>query len=176
MLRLGSCFALLALAACGSHGGTGATSSNATGADASDDVAVADDALVGEVSCVDDTRVDHYMANLKKPGLKGVYTFQLSQSDPAPPAKGSNAFVLKITGADGMATGGELLVSLKMPDHGHGTSVKPVVTFDTTTNSYTVTPLYLFMAGVWRIQFDAYAGDPDAGPPTDSAVFFFCVE
>ncbi len=175
MFRLG-CLALVALAACGSHGGTGVTSSSATGADASNDTTVADDALVGEVSCTDDSRVDHYTANLKKAGQKGVYTFQLSQSDPAPPAKGSNAFVLKITGADGMALGGEMRVSLKMPDHGHGTSVKPEVTFDSSTSSYSVTPLYLFMAGVWRIQFDAYAADPDAGPPTDTAVFFFCVE
>jgi hypothetical protein len=172
------CLALLALAGCGSHGPTAATSSDATGnsGDASDDVAVADDALIGEVSCVDDTRVDHYTANLKKAGQKGVYTFQLSQSDPAPPAKGSNAFVLKITGADEKPVGGDLLVSLKMPDHGHGTSVVPIVTFDSATTSYDVTSLYLFMAGVWRIQFDIYAGSPDAGPATDTVAFLFCVE
>ncbi len=177
MLRL-RCLALVALAGCGQHGGTGAASSSATGAsaDASDDATVADDALMGEVSCVDDPRVDAYTANLKKPGQKGVYTFQLSQSDPAPPAKGTNAFVLKITDADGKAAGGVLNVSLKMPDHGHGTSAVPIVTFDSATSSYTVTPLYLFMAGVWRIQFDAYVGDPDAGPATDSVAFFFCIE
>lgn len=178
MLRLGCLSLLAALAGCGSHSPTGAAGASATGAgaDASDDSAVADDALIGEVSCVDDTRVDHYTANLKKPGQKGIYTFQLSQSDPAPPAKGSNAFVLKIMGADGNAVSGQLLVSLKMPDHGHGTSVVPKVTFDAATASYTITPLYLFMAGVWRIQFDAYAGDPDAGPATDTVAFYFCVE
>jgi hypothetical protein len=177
MHRLG-CLVLLVLAACGNHGPTGATSSNATGSEAgpSDDAAVADDALIGEVSCVDDTRVDHYTANLKKPGQKGVYTFQLSQSDPAPPSKGSNTFVLKVTSADNMAVAGDLRVSLKMPDHGHGTSIKPVVSFDGASGSYTVKPLYLFMAGVWRIQFDVYAGDPDAGPPTDTVAFLFCIQ
>jgi len=178
MLRPG-CLVLLALAGCGNGGATtGATGANSTGSEAgiSDDAAVSDDALIGQVSCEDDPRVDHYVANLKKPGQKGVYTFQLSQSDPAPPSKGSNKFVLSITDADGMAVGGALHVSLKMPDHGHGTSVMPVVTFDSATKSYTVDPLYLFMSGVWRIQFDAYAGDPDAGPPTDTAAFLFCIE
>jgi hypothetical protein len=141
-----------------------------------DDAAVADDALIGEVSCVDDTRVDHYTANLTKPGQKGVYTFQLSQVDPAPPAKGTNTFVVKVLGADQMPVSGALGVSLKMPDHGHGTSIKPVVTFDAAASSYTIKPLYLFMSGVWRIQLDAYAGDPDAGPPTDTVAFFFCIE
>jgi len=177
MLRLG-CLALLVLAGCGHGAATGTTSSNTSGSDAatSDDAAVADDALIGEVSCQDDPRVDHYVANLKKPGQKGVYTFQVSQSDPAPPAKGSNKFVVNITDADEKAVGGELRVSLKMPDHGHGTSVKPAITFDPATSSYTVDPLYLFMSGVWRIQLDAYAGDPDAGPPTDTVAFLFCIE
>jgi hypothetical protein len=177
MLRFGWLL-LLALAACGHSSGTGATGANATAGDADvlDDAAVADDALVGEVSCADDTRVDHYTANLKKPGQKGVYTFQLSQVDPAPPVKGTNTFVVKVLGANQMPVGGELRVNPTMPDHGHGTSVKAVVTFDASTSSYTVKPLYLFMSGVWRIQLDLYAGDADAGPPTDTVAFFFCID
>jgi hypothetical protein len=174
MLRV-LCAALLGLAACASHPPTGSSASGVSG-DASVEAAVADDALIGQVSCDDDSRVDHYTANLKKPGQKGLYTFQLSQSDPAPPAKGNNSFVVKIAGADGAAVTGDLRVALRMPDHMHGTSIKPVVTFDAATQSYTVTPLYLFMAGVWRIELDLYAGDPDAGTPTDTAAFFFCIE
>jgi hypothetical protein len=35
-----------------------------------------------------------------------------------------------------------------------------------------VTPLYLFMAGIWSITFTT---TPASGP-TDSAAFFFCIE
>jgi hypothetical protein len=177
MLRFG-CLFLVALAACGHSSGTGATGANATASDADvlDDAAVADDALIGEVSCVDDTRVDHYTANLKKLGQKAVYTFQLSQVDPAPPIQGTNTFVVKVLGANQMPVGGVLRVSLTMPDHGHPATVKPVVTFDASTISYTLKPLYFFMSGVWRVQLDAYDGDPDAGPPTDTVAFFFCVD
>ena len=67
-------------------------------------------------------------------------------------------------------------MSLTMPDHGHGTPVTPVISFDAATGEYTVTPLYLFMAGVWRIQFEAYADEADGAVPLDRARLFFCIE
>lgn len=111
---------------------------------------------------------------MDKPGELGVLSFQFSDLEPAPPAKGSNTFHVRVSDASGALVEGELGVALRMPDHGHGTSVKPVVS-DTAIGTYTVTPLYLFMAGVWRIEFDAYAG-ADVSQPVDSVALHFCVE
>lgn len=132
----------------------------------------------GTVSCAEDERIDTYTANLDKPGALGVLSFRFSDLTPAPPAKGANTFHVRVTDASGANMQGDLHVALTMPDHGHGTQVKPVVSFDAASGEYTVTPLYLFMAGVWRIEFDAYAGSADApaATPLDRAVLYFCIE
>jgi hypothetical protein len=127
------------------------------------------------VSCSSDPRLDTYAGGLNKPGELGVLSFHFSDITPDPPAKGSNTFHVQVSDASGAAMQGKLGVDLNMPDHGHGTSVKPVSTLDPATGSFTVTPLYLFMPGVWRIRFDAYAADTDASP-LDSVTLHFCVE
>jgi len=132
-------------------------------------------AFSGDVSCSNDARVDTYTAKLAKLGDNGVLGFELTESDPAPPAKGANTWTLTITDADGNVMNGTLAVDLFMPDHGHGTSVPPVVSFDDASSRYTVKPVYLFMPGVWRISLDYYA-DPADKKPLDTAVFYFCIE
>jgi hypothetical protein len=131
--------------------------------------------LEGTVSCEQDPRVDAYQ-NLAKAGDLGVLSFRLAQAEPAPPAKGNNSFQLDISDASGTPIDGALKVDLKMPDHGHGTSVKPKISFDPATNEWTVDPLYLFMPGVWRIQLEAYEGASTAGAPLDRTALFFCIE
>jgi len=130
----------------------------------------------GTVSCEQDPRVDPYQ-DLAKAGDLGVLSFRLAQAEPAPPAKGNNTFHLDISDASGAPMAGALKVDLKMPDHGHGTSVKPMVSFDAATSEWTVDPLYLFMPGVWRIQLEAYDGAATAGAtPLDRTALFFCIE
>jgi hypothetical protein len=126
----------------------------------------------GDVSCVDDERVDTYTAKLQKPGTRGVLTFELTASEPAPPAKGSNAFSVRILDEEGAALEGELGIALDMPDHGHGTSVTPVVSFDPPTFVFTLAPVHLFMPGVWRVALDFRV----EGSEVDRVVFHFCVE
>ena len=126
----------------------------------------------GDVSCVGDPRVDVYTAKLEKAGTRGVMTFELTSSEPAPPAKGSNTFELHVLDADGVPVEGELGIALDMPDHGHGTSVTPIISFDAASGLYTITPLYLFMPGVWRVALD-FTADGDISDRTE---FFFCIE
>jgi hypothetical protein len=126
----------------------------------------------GDVSCVDDERVDTYTAKLLKPGTRGVLSFELTSSEPAPPAKGSNAFSVRILDEDGAALEGELGIALDMPDHGHGTSVTPVVSFDPPSGIFTLAPVHLFMPGVWRVELDFRV----EGSEVDRAVFHFCIE
>ena len=131
--------------------------------------------LEGTVSCEQDPRLDAY-ADLDKSGDLGVLSFRLAEVQPAPPAKGNNTFRLQITDAGGVPMTGDLHVDLKMPDHGHGTSVKPRIAFDPATQQYTVEPLYLFMPGVWRIQLEEYAGPAAGATPIDRTALFFCIE
>jgi hypothetical protein len=98
----------------------------------------------------------------------GPMTFALVQSTPAPPARGNDTWTIHVTDASGQALP-NLSVSVLpfMPDHGHGTSVNAGATA-TGGGDYTVTPLYFFMPGVWRVRFTS-AGSPDT---TD---FWFCI-
>jgi hypothetical protein len=131
--------------------------------------------LEGEVSCAEDPRVDTYSAGLTQEGAAGELTFTLLSSEPAPPAKGGNTFEVSLEDAAGDPTSGDLRIELLMPDHGHGTQVTPVVTFDADTQRFRIAPVYLFMAGVWRVELALYA-DEAADQPRDSATFFFCIE
>ena len=151
-----------AASGCGGDSGTGETATS--GPD-----------LQGSVSCEQDPRLDPY-ADLHKLGDLGVLDFQLAEVEPAPPAKGNNTFRLQITDAGGVPMNGDLHVDLKMPDHGHGTAIKPRISFDPATQQYTVEPLYLFMPGVWRIQLEEYAGAAGGATPLDRTALFFCIE
>lgn len=127
------------------------------------------------VSCTDDLRLDLYTDNMEKEGELGELTFRFSDFEPAPPAKGSNTFHVQVKNPAGDVLTHGLAVSLIMPDHGHGSSITPVVSLDATSGVYTVTPLYLFMPGVWRITFDAAAARSDAAV-LDRVALHFCVE
>jgi hypothetical protein len=81
-----------------------------------------------------------------------------------------------VNDAAGTAMQVELEVSLRMPDHGHGTSVEPRVTADEAPGHYAVSPLYLFMPGVWRIEFEAYAAGAGDAPALDNVTLHFCIE
>jgi hypothetical protein len=131
--------------------------------------------LEGEVSCLDDARVDTYTAGLTKAGAAGELTFKLVASEPAPPAKGGNKFEVSVEDTAGEPASGDLRIALLMPDHGHGTQVTPVVTFDPDTQHFEIAPVYLFMAGVWRVELGLYE-DAEATQPRDRATFFFCIE
>jgi hypothetical protein len=130
----------------------------------------------GAVMCTHDPRVDTYTANLQKSGQLHVLTFTLVESNPAPPARGSNVMKLKITDADDMPVTGDLQAKLSMPDHGHPTTVQPVITLDPATSTYTIDPAYLFMPGVWLLEFVSYKGSSDAGAPLDTGSYYFCIE
>ena len=128
------------------------------------------------VKCTNDPRVEAYTANMKRAGQHSMLTFTLLASTPAPPSRCSNVMKLKVTQMDGTAMTGDLTAKIIMPDHGHETSVQPAITFDPSTETYTINPAYLFMPGVWRLDFAAYTGSVDAGPPLDTGSFSFAIE
>jgi hypothetical protein len=126
----------------------------------------------GLVTCQSDPRVDTYVANLTKASTSGALKVTLVSSDPAPPAKGSNTWIIRAADGSGAPmTNAPLTVTPFMPDHGHGSSVVATIT-PQADGSYNVAPLYLFMPGVWRITFTLPATDAGAAQSVD---FFFCI-
>jgi hypothetical protein len=124
------------------------------------------------IDCTNDPRVLQYAPNISVKSASGNLDFILMSSDPAPPASETNVWAMKITDGSGVPQTNVVATVLPfMPDMGHGTSIVPSMTSNG-DGTYSVQPLYLFMAGVWSITFTTV---PASGP-SDSAVFFFCVE
>jgi YtkA-like len=124
------------------------------------------------IDCSTDPRVSQYAPNLTAKSQSGALTYILLSSDPAPPAAENNTWSMKITNDAGVAQPNVTATVVPfMPDMGHGTSIVPSMTSNG-DGTYSVTPLYLFMAGIWSITFTT---TPASGP-TDSAAFFFCIE
>lgn len=147
---------LLALAAgCGSSGG--GTPPPAT-PDAGD-----------LITCQNDPRVMSYAPGLSVTSTSGTRKYVLLSADPAPPARGTDTWSMRITDASNQPQPSLSVGVLPfMPDHGHGTSVNATVTANA-DGTYTVQPLYFFMPGVWRITFWIGTNQSDVGE------FFFCV-
>jgi hypothetical protein len=152
-MKLHLLFAVSLFAACGDSGG-GTTSPDAM-----------------TIGCINDPRAMTYTADMM---LTMTATqklkFELVNSMPGPPVKGNNTWQVKLLDANNQpVTGAMIKVTPFMPDHGHGTSVVPQVT--PMGDGYTVTPLYLFMAGLWQVTIEV-----DSSPAgADSAVFYFCI-
>lgn len=158
-MRLGSWLAAAAVVVGVGCGGSGSQNSQTGGPDAGD-----------VITCQNDPRVMNYVSGLTVTSTSGAHKYVLLSSDPAPPARGNDTWKIKITDAQGNALSGLSASVLPfMPDHGHGTSVNASITANS-DGTYTVTPLYFFMPGVWRISFSV--------PPTqqsDVGNFYFCV-
>lgn len=161
-VRAVSLVALVGGAACSSN-------SNGAGATGTPDAAVPDGGLVG---CQSDPRDDTYAPNLTKAGKSGNFQFVLQNANPGPPALNGNAWVVQLTDMSGNPVSGATFTSIKpwMPDHGHGSSAIPSAT-DNHDGTYSIAPLYFFMAGLWQVTFAVQANGM-----TDSAVFSFCVQ
>jgi hypothetical protein len=145
------CLLLIALAACGSGGGT------------SD----ADDA----VDCSTVTGVDTYTVGLEKMGAAGAVDFKLMSIDPAPVVRGNNTWVLQLDAiADGSPMAGASVTATPfMPAHQHGSPITPVVTATANPGEYSISPINLWMPGVWTTTIALSA------PSADRAVYSFCV-
>jgi hypothetical protein len=154
----------------GGAGGTGGTGGGGAGPyDAGN--------MDGFVTCpLPGEPVDTYQANLVKPGSDGVLTFTLVESDNAPPSRGNNSWLLKITKKDQTPVTGEIVPEIRMPHHAHPPSKAPDITYDSAKGLYKVTPVYLFMPGYWSAQFQAFEGSADAGTPLDRGTFYFCID
>jgi hypothetical protein len=126
-------------------------------------------------ACAEAKRGEDYHVALDHPGTKGQLDFTLMSASPAPPAFSDNTWIVQInamsSGVVGApATGATLTVTPFMPDHAHGTlrvDIQPMPD----AGQYKLSPITLWMAGLWEITIDA-----QAGAAHDSTVFRFCIQ
>lgn len=121
--------------------------------------------------CAADDRKDIYTAGLAKPA--GAMSVRLVESRPGPPVKGTNAMTIEVVDAGGQPVdGATLTVTPWMPDHAHGSALKPVVSA-LGGGRYAVEKVYLSMAGLWQIKIAVQA---PGGGAIEEATFQFCLD
>jgi hypothetical protein len=146
---------LFAVAACSSG-------SNGAAADAGDE---------GLVTCDTDPLAMAYTSPMTVMGSQKVFQIVLVTSSPSPPATGNDTFTIRVLDSAGNAVQNPTLgVTLYMPRHGHGSSTAGTTFTPNADGTYTVTPLTLFMGGLWQVTFTVTSGSQ-----SDTAVFDFCV-
>jgi hypothetical protein len=123
-------------------------------------------------SCATETRApDDYTEAVTRTSAKGTYVATVTTSNPSPPAKGSDSWTVQIDDAGGAAIDGLTIgVVPFMPDHGHGTTVRALVTADG-GGVYVMAPLYLYMEGYWEVTLNL---QPPGGTP-DTVMFPVCI-
>ena len=120
--------------------------------------------------CAAEKRADAFQPGLKKIAPSGLVV-SLSDARPAPPAKGDNTWTLRLTDPQGAPVDGATVTLVPfMPDHGHGSAVKPTVTFTGSDGKYAVSRVYLAMAGYWEITVTVVRAS------SDEARFGFCID
>jgi hypothetical protein len=131
------------------------------------------DAGTGDrVGCAKDPRVMTFASGLQAK-TTGPLSAQIVNATPSPPQRapgesGLNAWTVKLAMNGGpVPSDAAVTVKLLMPDHGHGSSIVPLIT-PNPDGTFAVTRLYLFMAGVWEISFLVNGTDP--------ATFSICIE
>lgn len=132
----------------------------------------ADPASDGATSaCAQDNRKDVYTAGLSKQTAAAL-SVKLMSATPAPPAKLTNSLTLQVLDAAGQPLDGATLSVVPfMPDHGHGSAVKPAVTARG-GGVYEVSNLYYPMPGLWRITVTIQLPNVTA----QDVAFSFCID
>jgi YtkA-like len=123
------------------------------------------------VDCTVETRDDNIVSGLEKVGDRGQVTFRLMATSPAPPARLDNTWTLQLEGAGAPLDGAAVGAKPFMPDHRHGTAVKPIISATGTPGEYKFDQLNLWMPGLWDITFEA----TPLGGSKDVTVFRVCI-
>jgi YtkA-like protein len=126
-----------------------------------------------EAACAKDPRVVPYTVGVEAKTKDGALSVHFLDASPAPPAKGYNTWTVQVLDGKGAPVNGATIVTKGfMPDHNHGTSTTPKVTAKGQDGTYEITPMVLFMPGVWQITFAVTT----SGGVTDSAMVTFCAD
>ncbi len=113
-----------------------------------------------------------YLPGMQQIATQSHYVVRLLSSDPGPPIKGNNIWMLQLLDPNNQPTdGATFTVTPFMPDHGHGTPIRVSVTPSGSPGTYQLSPVNLFMSGLWRVTVTFSANSAQ-----DSVAFLFCIE
>lgn len=122
-------------------------------------------------ACATDPRAQAYAVGLSSTSTDGAVKITFVDADPAPPAKGNNTWTVAITDAAGAPIAGATIATVAyMPDHGHTSPIKPVAT-EMAPGTYEVTPVNLFMPGIWEVTLTV----TPSGGTAEPVKFTFCI-
>lgn len=120
--------------------------------------------------CELETRADAYALGMQKQG-DGV-SIAFLDAVPAPPSRGDNTWRVHVQSLAGAPlSDATLRVDPFMPDHQHGTSIATHVVALPTAGDYELSPVNLFMPGLWDVTIGVETADV-----ADAVVFRFCVD
>ncbi|MGE0549404.1 MAG: FixH family protein [Kofleriaceae bacterium] len=134
-----------------------------------------DDSGDESYNCAADDRGEEFVIGLNKPGQDAKLDFTLMAADPAPPMRGKNTWTLQVKAMSGgvpgnPVSGATMLVTPFMPDHGHNAGIPVTIESLTEEGQYKLSPLNLWMPGVWETTIEATADGN-----TDTVMFTFCL-
>ena len=134
-------------------------------------VAVADAGL-STSSCETDARKDVYAVGLTKT-TAGNIALKVMSNDPSPPERAVNDLVIEMLDPSGQPLDGATITVVPwMPDHGHGSSVKPTTT-GMGGGVYDIKNIDYIMPGLWQLTMTV---TPAGSTATQTAVFSFCID
>lgn len=159
----GAALALVCASCAGNNGGSTTGDSTTSGGTT---------ATVEPSACANDPRAQVYAVGVESKSQDGSMTIAFMDADPAPPAKGNNMWTVKITNAKGESVDGAKIVTTSyMPDHGHTSPIKPQ-SVPMGDGVYQVSPVNLFMPGVWEVTLTVAA----PGEKDQAVKFTFCID
>jgi hypothetical protein len=123
-------------------------------------------------NCAEETRDEEFVMGLTKAGAESRLEFKLVSSEPAPPSRGDNRWIVQLSTMTAPVTpvsGASMTVTPFMPDHQHGSGETVIVTPMTEAGQYQLDPVNLWMPGLWEITMRV------TGATEDRVVFRFCL-
>lgn len=121
--------------------------------------------------CSTDARATMYTSNMVVKGTSGTFGVKLDSVDPWPLVKGENTLTVTVVdGAGSPVTDATLTLKPFMPDHGHGSSIVPLVGPAKPDGTIEIDHVNTFMPGIWQLTFTVTKGSQ-----SDSSVVTFCV-
>jgi hypothetical protein len=127
-----------------------------------------------DVDCSMVTNADTFTVGLEKAGVGGMLDFKLMSIDPSPPMRNNNSWIVQVDSMSAGVVGNPLdgaTVSATpfMPAHQHGSPITAVVTATGNPGEYSVSPVNMWMPGVWETTISV------SSPTPDRAVYRFCI-
>lgn len=130
----------------------------------------ADDAEPVARDCAVEARADDYALGMRRSGER--LAVAILDATPAPPSRGDNTWRVRVEDDAGLPQPATIEVSTFMPDHQHGSSIAAQVEPTEATGEFVISPVNLFMPGLWEVTLDLQQEDG----AEDAVVFRFCVD